>query len=214
MKLYLVFGLILTIVLHSCCQSQKLNFWQEVSLDKNNLYLVFRGTSSKEGRLVRQFNLKDSLSSHVGILLFKGDKWYVYHVLDNRDEASDLLKQPIDCFFNSPDVKINYASIWSLSNSDSILINKVHERLGFFESECIEFDRRFSLKDSDQLYCSEFIYELLSFADPLKLKLKPTKIELTGIYAKYFKQDSLEYIPVDAFQSLDEFIMRKDWIFK
>ena len=97
---------------------------------------------------------------------------------------------------------------------DSIKINSLRDRIKYFESKFIEFDRAFSLNDSTNLYCSEFIYRILNYSEPLGFGLKPRKIKLTGIYASYFKKDSLEYIPVDAFQFNKNVQLIKEWFFE
>lgn len=210
----LFFIVFIFLCLFACQDQTKTPYWQKASLEKDHLYLVFRGTDSKEGFLARDFNIRDSLSSHVGFLVYERNDWYVYHVLDFKDNKSDLRKHGSSQFFNPKNETINYASVWELSHIDSSTLNQINKRIRYYESMIIEFDRSFSLRDSTKLYCSEFIYKVLKYADPNGFSLEPRTIKLSGVYNKYFRKDSLEYIPVDAFQYMKHVQLIDEWKFK
>jgi len=195
------------------CNSNKKNFWSEIKLKQDDIYIVFRGTDTKQGFFARDFNIKDTLSSHVGLLLFDKNNWFVYNVSDFKDNLSDFRKQSIEDFFDLEEEKISSASLWKIE-LDSSPTKHLSEILKEYESLNIKFDKYFTLKDSSKLYCSQFMKEVLFQIDSVKFNIKTRKRELKGIYKTYFQKDTLEYYPVDVFQLNKNIKKIKEWSFK
>lgn len=185
-----------------------------ILLDKETVYLVFRGTDTKEGFFARDFNIKDSLSSHIGLMVYNHENWVVYNVSDFKDGLSDLKRQKLDEFYDIQKENIKYASIWRLNNVDSLNTIKLIRLLQKYEERTIKFDRYFTLHDSTKLYCSQFIRDILFKTDSVNFNFKTEKRELMGIYKTYFRKDTLEYYPVDIFQTNSNIEMIKEWCFK
>ncbi len=81
------------------CIEKKTTFINEVTLNDNYAYLVFRGTNTKEGFFARDFNLHDTLSSHIGIAVYENNTWKVYHVLNSKFKKNDLIHDELKHFF-------------------------------------------------------------------------------------------------------------------
>lgn len=191
-----LFLLICCVIFVSCTYSNNsiINF---ETLNKEKSFIIFRGTKTKQGFYARDFNIKDTLSSHVGLLMFKkGIGWRVFHVSDYNDIVTDFREMSIVSFLNEEE-KITSASVWEVNISKRI---KLLNELESYHSKKIIFDKYFSLKDSTRLYCSEFVCNVLKKVDSSKYNYPFEQRELKGIYKTYFRRDTLKYYPVDIFQ--------------
>ena len=113
-------GALLIIVANCKNENSKNFFWKDVQLNEQQVYLVFRGTKSKEGFFAKDFNISDTLSSHVGMLINDKTKWEIYHIIDFKDKnRSDFRKQSLKDFFDSKKEDINYVSFWEIDNIDT-----------------------------------------------------------------------------------------------
>lgn len=184
--------------------------FDKFNLNEENAYLVFRGTNTKEGFFARNFNIKDTLSSHVGLAIYTNDDWYIYHVLEVEKTLSDYNIDTLDSFLNKREDEVFYYSFWELSTLNSRKIDKLKFILNQYKSRRIIFDRSFK-KDSTKLYCSEFICKVLNTVDSTLYNFEYSKRELKGIYKTYFNKDTLEYYPVDMFQYNDNFEKIYEW---
>ncbi len=101
-------GWYLFITLFSCSEYNNTNIQNKLLSEK--VYLLYRGTNTKEGYISKEFNLHNPKPSHVGILIKKQEKWVVYHVL-NSDTKSALIKSKIDDFLNLKKEKIKHISV-------------------------------------------------------------------------------------------------------
>ncbi|HNQ26383.1 MAG TPA: hypothetical protein PKL92_00495 [Aquaticitalea sp.] len=195
------------------CKNKTSDFWNNAQLEETNAYIAYRGTETKQGFFARDFNLKDTLSSHVGILLYDEDNWLVFNVSDFKDGGSDFRKQNIRDFYGLAEEKINSASLWRI-DLDSTEVMKLKMLIHTYESRFINFDRYFTLNDSTKLYCSQFVKDVLVQTDSSNFHFEPVKRALGGIYKSYFRKDTLEYYPVDLFQSNDRIKKIGEWTFK
>jgi len=185
-------------------------FFDSLKLDTKSAYLVFRGTDTKEGFFARDFNIKDSLSSHVGIAISIDKSWNVYHVLENENSTSDYNKDSFKRFLNKKQNEVFYYSLWELKTLTDDKIEILKNILNQYESKQVVFDRSFS-KDSTKLYCSEFVCEVLKTVDSVMYDFKYFKRELKGVYKTYFNKDTLEYYPVDMFKYNQNFSKIHEW---
>ena len=55
--------------------------FHNLELDKDKVYLLFRGTHTKEGIVIRSYNIGDENISHVGICLFVSGEFKVYNIV-------------------------------------------------------------------------------------------------------------------------------------
>ncbi|MBT8243719.1 MAG: hypothetical protein HKP48_01980 [Winogradskyella sp.] len=175
--------------------------------------MAYRGTNTKQGFFAKDFNIRDTLSSHVGILLYEDSDWLIYNVNNFKDGLSDFRYQNLKEFYAIEQEKINYACIYEVSsikrNQKKILIKGFHK----LKRVSIKFDKRFLLDNPYRLYCSEFVRNALYHLDSVNLNFQTHKRELKGIYKTYFRKDSLEYYPVDIFQLNPNLKKIKHWSF-
>lgn len=210
-----LFAILLVVNLFGCISEKQKPF----KLDKKKLkidsvYLAFRGTNTKQGFFAKDFNIRDTSSSHVGLLLNIKNTWKVFHVSDFNDVTSDLKCENVDVFFDVEKEKIIYAGIWGINQiSDSNLIVLKNE-LNLALKKKIKFDKSFELNNSNKLYCSEFVNLMLLKIDPYKFNIPLNKRVLKGIYKQYFQKDSLIYYSVDAFHFNNNFYKINDWHIK
>ncbi len=194
------------------CQNEQMLFDQS-KLNTKNAYLIFRGTNTKEGFFARDFNIKDTLSSHVGIAIYNEKAWSVYHVLENKNATTDFNKDDFKYFLSKEHDEVFYYSLCELTTLADYKIDTLKNILNQYESKQVVFDRSFS-KDSKKLYCSEFVCEVLSTVDSNVYNFEYYKRELKGIYKTYFNKDTLEYYPVDMFKYNKNFNRVYEWIGK
>ncbi|MEZ4793801.1 MAG: hypothetical protein R2783_10150 [Gelidibacter sp.] len=183
-------------------------------MNRNYLYIAYRGTKTKQGFFARDFNINDTLSSHVGLLLYCNNDWYVYNVNDFKDGLSDFRKQKIEEFYDLEEERILSASFWKIEGIDSLNRNKILKKLEKYEKMTIQFDRYFTLDNPKKIYCSQFVCNILEQTDSVKFRFDTRRRKLKGIYKSYFRKDTLEYYPVDIFQTNAHIKKIKEWTFE
>ena len=166
--------------------------------EANSIYLVCRGTKSKINIVARDFNLKDSLLTHIGIGFIEDNQFLVYNVSNfkKNTNGSSLIKESLESFVNLDDIV--YYSVWKIQSNEEE-INKLKTIVSEFEKRTINFDYSFELKEDDYYYCSEFVYEVLKKLNSSKYNFSPTTITLNSFYSKALKKEKFDYIPVDFF---------------
>ncbi|WP_024769306.1 hypothetical protein [Aquimarina macrocephali] len=189
MKIYLVkiaAFFLLTLMLLSC---DRTNY-------DGHLYIVSRNSKSKEGNLVLKYNSTPNDISHIGITFSKDIDAYVYNVSYDSINGfgSSLIKERIDFFWSSPNNKDN--RIWSLPISKEEY-ERLKEYIKKLEKEKIHFD--FDPKTNLGLYCSEFVYNALVFANNKKFTVKPIGKKLKGYERLITNEEYLSYYPADFF---------------
>lgn len=170
-----------------------------IVLNATKLYLVTRSTENKQNIIAKDFNIKDSLSTHIGIGYFENQKFKIYNVsnVEVNTNGSSLIIDSYESFINLKDFK--YCSIWScVLEVDKM--NKFKQLLKTFEDKELTFDHEFDLKNNS-FYCSEFVFNVLKLLDEIKFNFKPQTIILTDFYQNVLKREKLTYIPVDFFQT-------------
>ncbi|HEX9981414.1 MAG TPA: hypothetical protein VGB50_12705 [Flavobacterium sp.] len=187
-------------VLISC--SESLEDATVSKLDASGVYLLYRGTYTKEGLAVRDFNICDPDATHVGLLFF--DKyWTVAHVMSSKTE-NDFLLQDISEFL-SDENHIKYVSLWEVPSFTTTERHQLFKVLDSLKKEKVKFDLTFSNLPDDKLYCSEFVYFALSKAKKGCFSFQQSRKKLTQVQSLFLKRDSLDYFPVDMFQKDQRF---------
>lgn len=166
-------------------------------------YLIATGNRSKTALIAGQFNLKDSISTHVGIVMKVDGKSTVFHVTDGKTEYNAFRIEPLDTFLSADHVY--YASLWRIrlptDDYDSIVT-----ALEEFKSASIRFDFDFETGNGNSLYCSEFCAAVLMQSGDLNLHFRPVRKELPEFYRSVLKRDHLVYYPVDFYQNSTSFL--------
>ena len=181
--LYLIVFCLL-LVCYNCNRNKQSSILSEKKLDKEKVYIVFRGTDTKEGSIAKEFNLNNTILTHVGFLVFHNDEWNVVHIL-NSDKKSDLQSEKLNSFFNTKKEQLFHASIWSINNLNNKQDKDLRMELLAYNDSIIKFDRYFDIEDTTKLYCSQFVINVLKKIDSQKFTFKPHKVKLKGFYRLY-----------------------------
>lgn len=185
----IIFFLLILIKLSTLAQKSKLK--------KNYIYFVCRSTKYKNEIIAKDFNIKDTIITHIGLGIYLNNELSIYNVSTNKkNNDSFLIKENLNEFISVKDIE--YYSIYSKkSNHKDIrkILNEIKEILGYK----IEFDTDFDLSNgARKLYCSEFVYYVLKKSNTIDYNPIHSK-KLKGLYKNIFGNE-LEYIPVDFFK--------------
>lgn len=193
------------------CENEKENQLNLDILDQHKAYIIYRGTDTKQGFYAKDFNVKDTLATHVGLLFRQREEWVTYHVYDTKNPDTDLKIESLNDFLDVDDGHVYYLSILEIRGIYAEKLEKLISILDQYKNFKIQFDRSFMSDEPTKLYCSEFVVEVLSGVDSLQYRVQQHKKELLGVYKLYFQQDSLEYYPVDAFRNNPNFREVGEW---
>lgn len=169
------------------------------------IYIVCRATKNKQNIIAKDFNLKDSLITHIGLGVKTNNGLIVYNVSNFKKSASasSLVIESLDEFLKIDDL-IAY-SVWSIKVKDIVKIDKLYNLIKKSQEIKVEFDYDFSLDNGKtKLYCSEFVYNMLTLSGIIA-NVEPVVKKLNPFYSKALKRNELEYIPVDFFQINEDF---------
>lgn len=171
--------------------------------DENSIYIIGRSTKSKQDIIAKDFNLKDTLTTHVGIGIVENQKLIIYNITNDiaDSERSAFVKENINEFLKVKDL-LSF-SIWSCK-SDTDEIKKAKDILSQYKEKIIEFDYDF-LINNEKLYCSEFVCEVLKKTNAAKFQFDAVQKKLNPFYSQALKREILTYIPVDFFLSDTKF---------
>lgn len=176
---------------------------QGQSFHDNTIYIFTRSTQLKASYIAQDFNLRDSLSTHIGIgLKINGE--YQIHNVTNESTLSDtaLICDNLKSFIEIDGIK--YYSIWELKSSPEE-IEILTDILKSYSESVINFDYEFLLEENNALYCSEFVRNTLEKLNSQKFSFKPVKKELNSFYEVALNRVHFEYIPVDFFMVFNDF---------
>ncbi|MBL0358103.1 MAG: hypothetical protein IPP72_15095 [Chitinophagaceae bacterium] len=182
---------------------------KEISLNKNDLFIVCRGTYSKSILIAQNFNIKDSNITHCGIGFIKNDVFRIYNVSDINSKKSCLIIDSLNSFRKSSDVY--YLSIWKCK-VDAGTLKAIKRKCEDYYRKKIDFDYSFTLGNDNTLYCSEFCSRILNDANNRKFYFKPLELHLKNeFYETILKRKVLIYFPVDFFEENKEFKKIYEW---
>lgn len=169
----------------------------------NSIYIFCRGTKSKAGFVARNFNLKDTNITHIGLGYVERSSFRIFNVSDTKGNGNVLVIDSVSSFIESDDVF--YFSIWKYETSVKKL-QTIKRAIKNYENGKVIFDFSFQLKEDDTLYCSEFCAAVLNSIYPRSHSFKPVRKELNDpLYRAVLKRKELIFYPVDFFQVKKEF---------
>ncbi len=166
-----------------------------------SIFLITRGTKTKQNIISKGFSLVDSNTTHIGIGLWDAgnNRMSILNVNSIRNKNA-LTLDNFETYSADPD--IFYISIWvcELSKKE---YQKTIQLFSLRSSSHINFDFDFDLhNDKNTLYCSEFCWSFLNELDSEKFSFKPTtKTLINNLQKLYLKKSKIEYIPVDFFET-------------
>lgn len=167
----------------------------QVSFEDGELYIVTRSTNAKRFFIAEDFNLSDSLSTHVGIGIPEKGELKIYHIEpDTKPGEPALSKVSLADFTGVPDLA-GYAVWKDISSGNGALLR---DTLKKWETKKVAFDFEFDLAN-ENLYCSEFVWTVLKALQNPSYRFDPAEKELGDFYKKTLGRAKLVYIPVDFF---------------
>lgn len=181
---------ILFILFLSCKEEYNLE-----KLESKTSYLVFRDSETKEGFLVKNFNLSSKNLTHVGFLLFTNNKWNVFHAIDKK-EGNCIVVDKFDDFAQNEDNKTLKIHVLEI---DSVSKEKLLDKIDSVQKRNLQFDFHFQKEAKNKTYCSKFVCTLLNEIDSKMYNFKLQNKKLNNLEAAYLKKEFLEYYPVDIF---------------
>lgn len=184
-----------------------------ISYSESSIYILGRSTTRKRRIIAGDFNIKDSLLTHIAIGLYQQQDLKIYNITNiiSNPEDSALRIETVCDFIDLEDIE--YFGIWEIPlNKDEI--SEIKSALSKLIAKKIVFNDDFKFNNENHLYCSEFVYLLikeiksLNIDDSLIVKKK-----LNSFYSRALKRDYLEYIPVDFFKNIKgiKLIFQKSW---
>lgn len=176
--------------------------------DLDGIYLVYRGTHSKQGLIASRYNLRNPKVSHVGILMECEGYKKVYHVMDRQQGNNALVSEDLYQFF-ATEGNLFHASLWKVDIANANGLQRLCSFVDRLQRQGVRFDYSFSENDPTSLYCSEFVYQVLVQADSCVFQLPLRPVKLPPLHAQFVQSDSLYYYPVDVFQTLPQ--VRSTW---
>lgn len=177
---------------------------KSIGKDVNSIYLVCRSSQSKKNIIAEDFNLKDSLVTHIGLGYVENDSLMVFNVSNDKKNRnnSSLLKESLNSFFKQDG--IDYYSVWEYKTNSNEM-NKLKSVIAEYLNRKIDFDFSFRMNKNDELYCSEFVHEVLLKTNAEKFYFLPETRKLNPFYSRALHRETLEYIPVDFFTKFNVF---------
>ncbi len=158
---------------------------------EHHIYFVGRASLQKSALIAKEFNLADTLISHVGIGIQEREGLVIFHVEDKPNNA--LVKSTLPEFVRNQEF---YYCVYALPVSKEE-IGKLKNILA--NHKPVEFDNQLML-GNQALYCSEFCFNVLISLDPQKFRFIPvTKLIENPFIASYLGRKSITYVPVDFF---------------
>ncbi len=185
--------------------------FDKVTFDAEKLYMIARGTKSKQGIISKNFNSADTNITHIGLAYYElpARKLKIYNISTEKKLKNALVVESIEDFVSPKD--LFYVGIWECSLKKSQFL-KAKKVLAGYERRFITFDYDFDLHNADSsLYCSEFCWNILSAVSQSHFSYKPqTKLVTNSFFKNVIGRDTLTYVPVDFFMSFSRFKKLKE----
>lgn len=124
---------------------------------------------------LKSISQKDRQYSHAGIISVESGVPYVYHLIGSESDASTLRREMLTDFC-SPSAAQSYALYHILLNDSQK--NTVDSLNHYYYHCALPFDRRFDMETDSAMYCTEYVYKILSRASGGKFLV--TSSELSG----------------------------------
>jgi hypothetical protein len=199
LKLFSFYSLILPAMLFSQNKFSISAQEGKISFSSDSLYIICRGTKSKAGVIAKQFNIIDSVVTHVGIGYIDEGVLKIVNVTNEPTTTSSaLIFDSYLSYTSSSDVF--FVGIWR-AELNSMEYLKMKRIIDSISNKKIIFDYSFLLTNNDTLYCSEFCANILMYVNKNKFYFPPTILDIKDPLLRVFlKRDRLIYFPVDFFK--------------
>ena len=175
---------------------------RDTDLDEG-YYLVLFETNSKIAPHLRTFNrIVGSRYNHIGLLVTKFPTNQLLHVHPDYRGTHNIIAQLGLHEFVANDAKI--CEIWQIDLTALEAQKLQHGLDSLSHCKTIHYDYAFDLGNNN-LYCSEFVYELFKSMNVKKFRFLVSKDKLQYPLNLLYRKDSITYIPVDFFKTNTHF---------
>ncbi len=193
-----------------CSKSSLLQYVKGISFEPNSVYIFLRGSDTKLSGFAKRYNASNTKASHVALAIYT-DSLRVYHVNTTDSRRDNLIIETFEDFSYHPQQKHSYLGIWKLQNVSQFAISKIQEKIAYFKGLDVRFDYRFDIESDQKLYCSEFIYKALSYANNEHYQLPLTVMEVPKEHRFFLKTDTLHFYPTDFFLAWNQLEFVAEW---
>lgn len=122
--------------------------------------LIFRHGRGAISNMLMAMSQRESKYSHAGIIHKENEKVFVYHAIGGEENISNKLrKDPLEVFCNPNDVHAFGIYRLDLDAGQLLELDSLAE---MYYTSGLEFDTKFDLSTDAKMYCSEFVYKLIS----------------------------------------------------
>lgn len=178
--------------------SEYVHYNRDTYLDEG-YYLVLFETDSKIAPHLRTFNkIEGTRYNHIGLLIRKFPNNQLLHVHSDYRGADNMISQLDLHTFVENNAKI--CEIWQVHFTASEKQKLQHGLDSLSHCKTIHYDYAFDLGNNN-LYCSEFVYELFKSMNVKKFRFLVSKDKLQYPLNLLYQKDSITYIPVDFFKT-------------
>lgn len=175
---------------------------RDTDLDEG-YYLVLFETNSKIAPHLRTFNrIVGSRYNHIGLLVRKFPTNQLLHVHPDYRGTHNIIAQLGLHEFVANDAKI--CEIWQIDLTALEAQKLQHGLDSLSHCKTIHYDYAFDLGNNN-LYCSEFVYQLFKSMNVKKFRFLVSKDKLQYPLNLLYRKDSITYIPVDFFKTNTHF---------
>jgi len=121
--------------------------------------IVFRLGYGFVSETLCKLSQKDQSYSHAGIISIENGRPIVYHLIGGESEATHLRRESLEKFCNPTNAQ-SFA-LYRILLDDSQ--RKKVDSLNHYYYHCaLPFDNQFDLNSDSAMYCTEFVYKILS----------------------------------------------------
>jgi hypothetical protein len=119
--------------------------------------IIFRDGRGIISKTFKKFSLKDPRFSHAGIIHKESGSVFVYHIIGDAQNKNENMRKELLSNFISPLQANGFAIYRSGLNPE-----KIDSLSAVLFNKKIQFDSSFDLNTDDKMYCTEFVYKVLS----------------------------------------------------
>ena len=135
--------------------------------------IVFRLGHGFISESMRKFSLKDARYSHTGIISMENGKPVVYHLLGGESSAAVIQKEPLEKFCSRNEAASFAVYRTSLNQAQKKSIDSLNQ---FYFHAKLEYDSQFDLTTDSAMYCTEYVYKVLSKATASKILISSSML--------------------------------------
>ena len=123
--------------------------------------IVFRLGHGFMSESLRKFSLKDSRYSHAGMISVENGRPVVYHLLGGESSASVIKRESLENFWSKDEAASFAVYRTSLSEARKKSVDSLNQ---YYFGIKLPYDSRFDLTTDSAMYCTEYVYKVLSKA--------------------------------------------------